>query len=263
MLEQAQRPMSIQYNIANLKDAFPSYFHPLFSLLSTPHILNNFFIISGLIILILITAIFIISYIRIKRFLSGSYTILEVKPTYKTLQSAFSTEQLFAVVHSLEQPISLFERLIGLKHIIGCELVSTKKTGIRYILRIPYEDITSIKKSLLAYLPGVEIQETTDYLPSHIENIPSDKYFSMREFILKKPYVLPLKNQSVLKEYDPIAYITSHMTKLDVDELVALQFICTPVVSRTHGSVFTHTHKLNEKLLSDKDISRLIYGCKK
>jgi hypothetical protein len=49
-------------------------------------------------------------------------------------------------------------------------------------------------------------------------------------------------------------YITAYMTKLNENELVSLQFICTPVREQTHGNIISHNRELNKLLLNNADI---------
>jgi hypothetical protein len=96
-------------------------------------------------------------------------------------------------------------------------MVSTKDGGIKYLLRVLKQDSQIIKKSLIAYLPGIEIKKTEDYL-SQNDN------FKITEFCLSNNYIFPLKDQVKLKEYDPICiYKRTLMTKLKNDELTSLQ----------------------------------------
>lgn len=224
---------------SNLSDAFPDYLAPLFNIPFSPYFIIGLF-------LGIIAFIFYIKYLGIKKSLKEKYVFLEVKPTDRTLKSPLSTNQLFTVLHSLEKDSS--DWLIKSKRSISFELVSTKEEGIRFVLRVPYSDTSVIKKNLLAYLPGIEVKEIEDYTPS-------DKKIQIKELQLKRPFVFPLEEQSTLNQYDPIAYVTAHMTKLDDNELVALQFITTPIHENTHSRILSYTNKLKDMILENKDIS--------
>ena len=100
--------------------------------------------------------------ISIKKYLRRNYLFLEIKPTARTLKSPLSTAQLFTILHSLEKPHHWLDKLLGLTKSISYELVSNKNDGIRFILRVGAEDAPSIRKTLLAYLPGIEIKEVDD-----------------------------------------------------------------------------------------------------
>jgi len=110
--------------------------------------------------------------ISIKYRLFEKYTFLEIKPSDRTLKSPLSTKQLFTVLHSLEKPKSILERIFKIKKTISYELVSTKEDGIRFVFRIPDKDTSAIKKTLLAYLPDVQITKVNDYLPNPLDVPP-------------------------------------------------------------------------------------------
>lgn len=243
--------MSIQANY--LKSVLPAYFDPLWSLRIDISIVLP--ILLGL-IAFYVLFILVFYYWQLRRYLSDKYTFIEVKPPYKSLQSAFSTNQLFGVIHSLARTTSLFDKLLRIKPTISCELVSTKESGIRYILRVPTRDAATVKKSLLAYLSSIEINEVPDYL-----NDSTNGFWRVGEFGLSRPFVIPIKDHSLLEEFDPIAYITSHMTKLQNQELVVMQMVCTPVTASTHSGITSHIYKLRDYLNSNLDISKdLDYG---
>jgi len=176
--------------------------------------------------------------------LKQSFTSLEVKPPQETLQSSYTTQQLFNLIHGLARQRSWFQRLIGNQKSYAFEIVSTKDEGIRYLLRVYEEDADLIKKSLLSYLPGISVIETKDYLPNSL----SQENTTIAQFALGNHFAFPLKKQEELGEHDPIAYITGNMTKLAQDELIAFQIIVSPLNKNTVGDI--------------KRISHLIYANK-
>ncbi|PIP74795.1 MAG: hypothetical protein COW87_01960 [Candidatus Levybacteria bacterium CG22_combo_CG10-13_8_21_14_all_35_11] len=231
----------MDHNI-NLNDVLPSYLIPLFN--------HSQWTNTIILCLFLIVALWLyIQYLKIKTQLDATYTFLEIRPTADSVKSAFSTKQLFSVLHSVCEPLPLFGSFVNVKRTISCELVSTKEDGIRYILRVPREDTSVIRKQLLAYLTGIEIREVKDYLFEKPEDV------TIRELKLTRKYIYPLQEQSVLQEYDPIAYITASMTKLEIGELVALHMVCTPVTETTHSSVLSYTGNLHRLLLKNKALS--------
>src|SRR3990167_781658 len=246
--------MSTQFAISDLSSAFPDYLAPLFAINYSSLLQQSSLPYLLLLFVFLLTILLLLQYIKIKRILSRHSVFLEVKPTYHTQQSAFSTNQLFTAIHSLERNRPLIDRLLGIKQTISCELVATKENGIRYVLKIPRSDTTVIQKVLRSHIAGIEIREIDDYLPRAYIDI-SSKEWTIRKFKLLKSFVIPLQEHTKLNEYDPIGYLTGQMTKLQHDELIALQLVCTPVSDSTHGSVVNHIHRL--KTLMDKDIDIL------
>ncbi len=243
--------MDNQLAAINPTEVLPAYLVPLFSEAFLIDIIR-FLTVSGAIL------IFLSVFLAILRLVLTSkkrYVYLEVKPTYKALKSAFSTKQLFGILHSIDRPTSFLERIVGVKQSISCELVSSKEAGIRFILRVSQDDRSLIKKSFVAYLPGIEVKEVSDYLA----RTQPEQYRAFREFKLSKSFLFPLQDRSMLKEHDPIAYVTAQMTKLNINELIALHFVCTPVQSHTHKAIQSYIAEIKEKLMSDQDISSDLY----
>jgi len=174
--------------------------------------------------------------------LKQKFAVLEVKPPQETLQSSYTTQQLFNLIHGLAKQRSWLHRILGLQKSYAFEIVSSKNEGIRYLLRVNEEDADLIKKGLMSYLPGITVTEITDYLPE----LFNESNASVSEFVLSNHFAFPLRRQDELKEHDPIAYITGSMTKLTPNEVVAFQLVASP---------------LNKGWIRDiKRISHLIYS---
>jgi len=195
----------------------------------------------------------ILKYLQFKKSLQGSYVLLEIKPPSISLQTAFTTKQLFTILHSLDSKPTLLERLLNNKKRISYEIASSRNEGIRYIIYSPKEEVSIIRKNLLSYLPGIEIKEISDYLPKSIEDLLNNKY-SLSEFKFKNSYVLPLKEQGVLGEHDPIAYITGQMTKLEPSELISLQLVTSPITPSFYASITDYLFKLQKRIYEGKEI---------
>ena len=153
----------------------------------------------------------------------------------------------------MDHEATFIEKLLQIKKRISYEIVSSKEEGIRYLVYIPKDDVSIIRKNFLAYLPGIELHEVSDYLPKTKEDL-NDNEYSITEFKLKRSYVLSLQEQDVLSHHDPIAYITAHMTKLVPNELISLQVVTTPVTAAFHGGVMGHLHTLNKRIYEGKEI---------
>ncbi len=177
----------------------------------------------------------------------GQYVLFEVKPLRETLQSSFSTQQLFNLIHGLVKQQSLLERLLDSPKSYSFEIVSTKKEGIRYLIRIVEEDSELVKKTFLSYLPGLSIKKVSDYVPKNLE---TKRTARIVDFKLSSHFAYPLKNQKLLKEHDPIAYITGSMTKLAKNELVSFQIVASPVGKR----VANDTKKITNLIYSNSDL---------
>ena len=66
-------------------------------------------LIVGLLLLVLLYAL--TKFLLFRRRVKHKYVLFEVKPLQETLQSSFSTQQLFNVIHSLVKQRSFLEKL--------------------------------------------------------------------------------------------------------------------------------------------------------
>lgn len=178
---------------------------------------------------VVVVALIFLAYWVIRFYLSWKETkkpfiFFEVSPLKTTEQSSFTTTQLFTGIHGLLKQRSWIYRIFDIYKSYSFELVSTKEQGIRYILQAPAEDAQIIKKSLIAYLPGIKVKEINKY-----QMLSSDNLHHVIELKLSNHFAYPIKKQDKLEEYDPIAYITATMTKLSENELVALQMVVSPI----------------------------------
>lgn len=244
-------------DLSKYKNEFPDYLSPLFSLHLTKEQLIHFLI--QLVIFLPIGYILAKVYFwyqRLQKRTQVDYVFLEIVPTDRTLKSPLSTNQLFTMLHSLEDHAN--DGFLKVKRSMSLELVSTKEEGIRFILRVPKKDQSIVYKNLIAYLPGIEINIVDDYLALKLLGLTTPNHLGVKEMQLKNSYLLPLKDQEVLNQFDPIAFFTAHMTKMQDDELMGIQFICTPVHPATHSGVVKIVKETQKKLQNDKDISDLM-----
>lgn len=242
-------------NHAELSQILPSYLIPLFSHTD----LSLLLAILIAIIALAIVALVILTLTRIRYSLQRQYSLLEVKPVYKTLQSPLSTQQLFTVLHSLEKQASFIENLLSIKQTASFELTADKELGIRYIMRVAKSNISVVKKTLLSYLPGIEVTEIKDYLTYDSKLLHENKYLNVKELRLSKPFPIPLQTQDKLNQHDPIAYLTGHMTKLNTGELAGLQIVSAPILQRTHLAIYKHISKLKVLIMDGKDLRKELY----
>lgn len=182
-------------------------------------------------------------------------TFLELTFPSDTSKSAYATQQLYALLHTLAKQKTFSERLLGQKKIFGLEIVSTKDLGIRYILATTGEHNNVVKRGLLSYLPGIKIKETGDYLDN---NIKSEMSYGVVELKLSSHFALPLSKQKVLDEYDPISYLTGNMIKLNDDELIAFQIITTPLLASTHKRIVNKINDLRNLMYQRQPLASVL-----
>jgi hypothetical protein len=156
------------------------------------------------------------------------YSLLEITPSHNTKQSLLGTEQFITALYSLTKQQSIFEIILGKKKQIALEIVSGNETGIRYLIRVEKKDSAIIKRHILSFLHNARITVVDDYLP-----ITTKNHWRAVTLKLAKHFSHSLQEQTHLTQHDPMAYITGQMTKLDKDELIAVQYILTPTTKQS------------------------------
>jgi len=160
-----------------------------------------------------------------RRLVRQKVVYLELTPPAFTDRAASATGQLFAALHGLGLSRRLGDRLLRRRSFYSLEIVSTRKDGIRYIVRVAKDKADALEHTLSAYLPEVKVRKIDDYLTS----IPGTNATRINAFRQKEHFAYPLQSHELLESHDPIGYITNAMTKLSSDELIAFQVILSPV----------------------------------
>lgn len=191
-------------------------------------------VVIGLALLILL----VIKILKLRRLVRQLYIFLELTPPAQSMKSQRSTQELFAVIHGLHAARSLSEKLWSKKLVMSLEVVSSKKEGIRYIVRVPKIDAKTVQQNILAYLPDVKVKQTSDYLLNQSGVI---------EFKQTGHYAFPLHLQEELEQHDPIAYITGAMTKLEENEQIVFQIVASP--TKLRGA-----EQISDKILVNEDL---------
>ena len=112
------------------------------------------------------------------------------------------------------------ERLLFRHRIATLELVSTRHDGIRYIFGLPKAEAPIFSQQLTAYLPNVTVTEVPDPLAELKDKDGEARQLFVKEFRLARHYAYPLAANETLARHDPIAYITSAMTRPEPGEWI-------------------------------------------
>jgi len=211
---------------------YPTLHLSFSSFIYFPYFLFCLSLISFLLALTLI----ILKFYIFKSLLKKEYTLLEIITPDDSNQSPFSTEQLFASIHSIGSSLSFPDAVLKRKRIFSLEIVATSEKGIRFLLYANKNDADIIKKNIISYLTYAQVKEVDDYLPS-FEAYKTNTPHTV-EIKLSNHFAYPLQRQTVLKEHDPIAYITGHMTQLHPGDVMAVQLCTTPLVKSIHRKEF-------------------------
>ena len=179
-----------------------------------------------------------------------TYTFLRMTLPTDTSRSAYATEQLHIIMQGLVKYRGFWERLAGRKQPYSLELVATRDNGIRYVTMVPKQEVETIRRTLLSFLPGLKVEETEDYLPEL-----ASASVDVVELTLKGDYILPLEDNKALAEHDPTSNLTGHMRSLAPGELVAFQIVAVPVLNNTHSNVVRREQNIRNRIALGKDLS--------
>ena len=154
----------------------------------------------------------------------NKYVILELTPPSQSRKSAHATTQLFSVVYGLCAVRTRKDRLLRHKTVLSFEVVSTRRDGIRFLIRLPKDKLTVFEQQIVSYLPDSRFKVVSDYL----KNIDDISQIGIMEFKQTGHFAYPLANKEILSQHDPIAYITGSMAKLEANELISFQVVVSP-----------------------------------
>jgi hypothetical protein len=146
------------------------------------------------------------------------HTTLLINVPKNNDKTPLAAEQMFASLHGIFSKKSSFQSQISF------EIVSQSKY-IRFYAHLPKYLKDFVEGQIYAQYPTIEIKEVDDYIK---EITLQDACIAGCELILNKPDVYPIKTAKLF-EVDPLAGITSTLTKLSEDDQIMLQYIIKPI----------------------------------
>lgn len=180
----------------------------------------------------------------------AAYTFLQLTFPTNTAKSAYATEQLHILMRSLVKYRGFWDKLAGRKRPYSLEIIATRDDGIRYVIRIPKTEVEVTRRNLISFLPGIKINEVEDYASKL-----SRTSVGIVELVLNNDFILPLMDNKILTEHDPIAYLAGQMRSLADKELVAFQIVAVPVLSNTHHIIFRRITNIRHRIAAEKEVS--------
>lgn len=178
-----------------------------------------------------------------KRRLNQKVVFLELIPPAFTDRPAQSNEQLFQAFHGLGMNWNWLAQLLKKDSLYGLEIVSTRAEGIRFVVGVIPDKVSSIEQAFHAHLPEVNVSKAKDYLDSI--NLDNAKVI---EFKQVGHWAYPLQSHDQLESNDPASYLTNAMTHLEPGELMSLQYVIKPVN-------VTEADSLRNKILDNEDLA--------
>ena len=185
----------------------------------------------------------VIKWLNYRWLLKRSWTVLELTPPAGSDKAPVATQRLFSVLHGLDASRSPLERVLRRKVLFSFEVVSTKKAGIRFLIRVPESEARIIEQTIHSYMPDVKCREGNDY---------DDFGYKVRrqrvvEVFQSGHFGYPLSFQGEFEQHDPMGYLAGAMTHLKDDELMAIQLVVSPAnvpEARTIASRILHNEEL-------------------
>lgn len=201
------------------------------------------FLFLGIVLILLVARLIL----RLIKTFKEDYVILEITPPASIEKSAYTTQKFFSIIHEeLDWDRTWIDKLLGRKLRLSFEIVSSLREGIRYLVRVTPNGSENVKKHLISFLPSLKVREVNDYIQKR------DGFHSkVLEFGLKKHFAYPLQKLDMLKEHDPIAFLTGMMTKLSPGELISFQIVLTPTQS-------SETTKINQLILNNGNVLKYL-----
>ncbi|MBL8122422.1 type IV secretion system DNA-binding domain-containing protein [Candidatus Saccharibacteria bacterium] len=175
----------------------------------------------------------------------SKHVLLEITPPANTNKAPQATAQLFSVLYGLLDSRPFLHKLLRRKPVFSLEVVSTRKEGIRFLVRVTEAEALNYEHIILAYIPDARVKRVEDYVSD-----ADGKLTRVLSFRQPGHFAYPLRSQGSLEEHDPIAYLGSAMTKLKDDELVAFQLVVSPV--RYREAVILQNRITHSELLITK-----------
>ncbi len=172
-------------------------------------------------------------------------------------KSAYATEQLYKLLNTRAKKQGWFRSLIKHKKVYSLEIVSSRDSGIQFVLVVPKKEAELLHHTLISFLPGLKVKEVEDYLTG-LDGQIEDSAWGVVELKLGADFVLPLQDQKVLEEHDPISFLIGAMTKLDLGELIAFQIVTTPIIHSVQSKIESHLRKIRLAISRGEPLTPLL-----
>lgn len=148
---------------------------------------------------------------------------LEITPPTHSEKSPLATQQLFAIL----------QQFTDSRVVLSLEITSSRKEGVRYLIRVHPSDTPALQQQIAAYLPEAQFRVLDE--PPHSEETTQHPFNRVYEIKQSRHYAYPLQAHDDLSLSDPVAYIAGAMTKLQPNETMTMQLILAP-----HHSYWTN-----------------------
>ncbi len=181
---------------------------------------------------------FILSIISVGSVKPQRYVLVELIPVARTETTPQATAELLGAIYHVILAGRWQERLLSGSNRISLELVASKHSGIRYLMRLPESHVEVIETLLHSYQPEISLNRSEEYLPPKLES--DDLSIQVANYSQAGYFAYPLKDRANDEMHDLIGYMMGAMTKLNDKELLSFQMVLEPSVSSISARVRNH-----------------------
>lgn len=184
------------------------------------------FLIQIVVVLILILGpigvVYLIYRIRhtgkvIERVTNKEYTLLRILVPKQNEKTPLAAEEMFASIHGIFRPDQSVQDHLSFE-------IAARDQYIQFFVYVPIELKDYVEGQIYAQYPTVEISEVQDYTQIDL----SQWSVAAAELVLNKPDIYPIKTFNNFT-VDPLAGITSVLSKIEEGEQVWVQVLVRPV----------------------------------
>ena len=166
---------------------------------------------------------------------------LEITPPAHSEKSPLATQQLFVIL----------QRHLSKWGVASLELVSSRKEGIRYLIRTYPDEVAVLQRHVASYLPEARFRTLEDTTPAPGTTAVT-AYYCAHEIKQIRHYAYPLHPHQDLEQSDPVAFITGAMTKLEANESIVMQMVVAPHNSYWTAKLYNKIHNKGHALIDGK-----------
>lgn len=154
---------------------------------------------------------------RIQQVTDRQYTLLRILVPKQNDKTPLAAEEMFASIHGIYRAEQTTQDYLSFE-------VAARDQYIQFFAYVPSELKDFVEGQIYAQYPSVEISEVRDYTDTDLANWS----MAAAELVLTKPDYFPIKTFNNF-QVDPLAGITSVMSKIEEGEQIWIQVLIRPV----------------------------------
>jgi hypothetical protein len=184
----------------------------------------------------------ILRLVRAILFVGRKIVVLEMTPPAFKDKRPDANRMFLQALHGFGQSRTLREKFLGIQNYFSLEIVASKETGIRYLLRCSEKQHKNLDRIITTHMPEVIIKVVSDPLVT-----VKASTMSLLRIRQSAHYMYPLVRYERDDTHDPIGYVTGAMTKLQANEQFIYQVTISPRQLRA-------SKKLRKKIVANENL---------